>query len=70
MVIEQLALQFASAKWTTLIPQIELPNFVHSMKGLLVQVWPPEKFNEVEWPPPVNFDDADNRIRYLEERLG
>lgn len=70
LVIGQLALQFISARWTALIPQIDLSTFVlPTTKDLLVQVWP-TNFNEVQWPPPTAFDDVENRIKYLVVRFG
>lgn len=70
MVIGQLALQLTNAKWSTLVPQIDLPTFVlPTTKDMLVQVWP-ASFTEVQWPPPINFDDAENRIKYLAVRFG
>ena len=70
MVVGQLALQLASAKWTAPVPQIDLPTFVlPTTKDLLVQVWP-ATFNETLWPPSISFDDAGNRIKYLVVRFG
>ena len=70
MVVGQLALQLASAKWTAPVSQIDLPTFVlPTTKDLLVQVWP-ATFNEILWPPSISFDDAGNRIKYLVVRFG
>mgnify|MGYP006877780817 CR=1 FL=1 len=70
MVIGMLALQLTSAKWNTSVPQIDLPTFIlPTTKDLLFQVWP-ATFIEVQWPPPISFDDAKNRIKYLVVRFG
>jgi hypothetical protein len=70
MVIGKLALQLTCAKWIEQVPQIDLTTVVlKNTKDLLVQVWPVNLMG-AHWPPPHNFDDATNPIKYLIVRSG
>lgn len=70
LVLGNLALQLTTARWTHMIPQIELPTMVlKDTKDLLVQLWPVNLLG-VQWPPVCGFDDETNRIKYLVVRFG
>lgn len=70
LALGKLALQLTSAKWTKVIPRIELPTAVLAdTEDLLVQVWPVNLIG-VKWPPLSSFDDEVTRIKYLVVRFG